>query len=111
MANYSTRVIVTLDFDHIPEREEIENTLLDIINENNVYYLSVLKSPSRELLKHCVSKNPWAIKYMNYDDQDEELCYMAVTYYGTNVTSGSAITHLIKPDNLSPRIKKIINAE
>jgi hypothetical protein len=50
MANYSTRVIVTLDFDHIPEREEIENTLLDIIKENELVYETAISPVDKPLV-------------------------------------------------------------
>ena len=49
MANYSTRVIVTLDFDHIPEREEIENTLLDI-KENELVYETEISPVDKPLV-------------------------------------------------------------
>ena len=60
MANYSTRVIVTLDFDHIPEREEIENTLLDIVKENELVYETTISPVDKPLVSIKIEENKWA---------------------------------------------------
>jgi len=57
MASYSTRVIVTLDFDHIPDREEVESTLLDIVKENELVYETTISPVDKPLVSIKIEEN------------------------------------------------------
>lgn len=57
MANFETRIIVTLDFDNIPEKEEVENTLLDIIKEGELIYETTISPMDETLVSIKIKRN------------------------------------------------------
>tara|TARA_R100000935_G_C2837793_1_gene169139 strand:+ start:1462 stop:1839 length:378 start_codon:yes stop_codon:yes gene_type:complete len=75
MAKYSTRVIVTLDFDNIPEREEVESTLLDIIEKDELVYETVISPVSKPLVSIKVKEK----KGMSLNEKERHMLHIMTT--------------------------------